>query len=147
MKKYLFLIAAAGLLSSCNMMNYGAYNRFPKYPSYPGNNNTSVTNTEQEYNELMKTYKPETEAVLNDLLNSTNPNALNTSLVVKNESSCNMVLTVSGNNGFKRIPIGTGKVGYAMLRKGIYTLSANVCRKVYRETMNVNTSQQITLSN
>nr|WP_305050294.1 membrane lipoprotein lipid attachment site-containing protein [Elizabethkingia bruuniana] len=83
MKKYLFLISATVLLAGCDAMNYGTYNRFPRYPSYPGNNNTSMANTEREYNELLKTYKPETEAVLNDLLNSTDPNAINTSIVIK----------------------------------------------------------------
>lgn len=83
MKKYLFLISATVFLAGCDAMNYGTYNRFPRYPSYPGSSNTSMANTEREYNELLKTYKPETEAVLNDLLNSTDPNAINTSIVIK----------------------------------------------------------------
>ncbi|PUB33428.1 hypothetical protein C8J95_10319 [Elizabethkingia sp. YR214] len=145
MKKYLFLISTMVFLAGCDAMNYGTYNRFPRHPSYPGSNNTSIANTEREYSELLKTYKPETEAVLNDLLNSTDPNAINTSIVIKNESSCNMVFTISGSSVFKRIPIGTGKVGYAMIRKGTYTLSANVCQKVYRETISIRSSQQISL--
>ena len=82
-EKYLFLISATVFLAGCDAMNYGTYNRFPRYPSYPGSSNTSMANTEREYNELLKTYKPETEAVLNDLLNSTDPNAINTSIVIK----------------------------------------------------------------
>jgi len=59
-----------------------------------------------------------------------------------------MVLTISGNNYFKKIPIGTNKIGTAMVPKNQnYNLSGMLCNSVYPKTKFVTTSYNITLSN
>jgi hypothetical protein len=134
-------IAIILALNSCNA-NYGT-----NYPVLRPASNASANEVEREYNELLKSYKPETAEVLNDILSdsSTNPK---TSITVENKSSCNMVLTISGNNYIRKIPIGAGKIGYAMVPKNQnYKLSSMVCRSVYQSTKFISSSYSITLSN
>ncbi|GEN77425.1 DUF6759 domain-containing protein [Chryseobacterium hagamense] len=90
--------------------------------------------TETEYQTLSKTYKSETAAVLTAILNgSDDPDK--TSLVVENKSRCNMVLTVSGTNYFKKVPIAVGKIGAVMVPKNQnYNLSGMACHSVYQKT-------------
>jgi len=112
-----------------------------------GSNRTSETQTEREYQNLIKTYKPETAEVLTDLLNGSE-DSQKTSVTVENKSDCNMVLTISGANYFKKIPIGAHKIGSAMVIKNQnYTLSTTVCTAVYNKTKFVTNSYNITLSN
>ncbi|WP_126652546.1 DUF6759 domain-containing protein [Chryseobacterium aureum] len=143
----LFVFAGISLiLASCNV-NYGGYPGRTSYPYPTGTTGNSGT-TEREYNELMRTYKPETTEVLNDLLNSDDPKNPRTSISVENKSSCNMVLTVSGGNFFKKIPIGAGKIGYTMVPKNQnYRLSGVVCNSTYQSTKFITTSYSIKLSN
>lgn len=146
MKKLLVLTGISLILASCNV-NYGGYPGRTSYP-YPANNSGNRANTEREYNDLIKTYKPETADVLNDLLNSDDPKNPRTSISVENKSPCNMVLTVSGGNFFKKIPIGAGKIGYTMVPKNQnYRLSGILCNSVYQSTKFVTTSYSIKLSN
>lgn len=123
------------------------YNNYPVRKTYPSTSNTSSpVNTEREYNEILKTYKPETAEVLNDLLNDSSGN-LKTSFSVENKSPCNMVLTISGNNFYRKIPIGAGKIGYVMLPKNqSYKVSGMVCNSVYQSTKYISSSYSITLS-
>ncbi|WP_267406932.1 MULTISPECIES: DUF6759 domain-containing protein [unclassified Chryseobacterium] len=112
-----------------------------------GSSNTSASQTEREYQTLIKTYKSETADVLTDLLNGSE-NSQKTSITVENKSNCNMVLTISGNNYFKKIPIGANKIGSAMVMKNQnYTLSGTICNAVYNKTKFVTSSYNITLSN
>ncbi len=146
MKKLLVFAGVSMILASCNV-NYGSY---PGRTSYPSSNSNSGSraNTEREYSELIKTYKPETADVLNDLLNSDDPKNPKTSISVENKSPCNMVLTVSGNNFFKKIPIGSGKIGYTMVLKNQnYSLSGLICNSTYQSTKFITTSYSIKLSN
>lgn len=143
MKKLFIFTAISCILISCNA-NYSTY---PIRTSYPSRSGSSVNNTDREYNELIKTYKPETAEVLNDLLNSDSPGNPKTSISVENKSSCNMVLTVSGNNFFKKIPIAVGKIGYTMVPKNQnYKLSAMVCTSLYQSTQFISSSYSIKLS-
>lgn len=145
MKKLFVFTGILLILTGCNV-NYGGYPG-TSYP-YPAGNAGNRANTEREYNELMKTYKPETADVLNDLLNSDDPKNPRTSISVENKSPCNMVLTVSGGNFFKKIPIGTGKIGYTMVPKNQnYRLSGVVCNSTYQSTKFITTSYSIKLSN
>lgn len=131
------------IFTSCNV-NYGSY---PVRSSHPSPTTSSATNTEREYNELIKTYKPETTEVLNDLLNSDSPDNTKTSLSVENKSSCVMVLTVSSTNFFKKIPIAAGKIGYTMVPKNqTYKLSSMICRSPYQSTKFISSSYSIKLS-
>lgn len=143
MKKLLFFTGLSIILTSCNV-NYGNY---PIRNPYPSGNSGTAASTEREYSELIKTYKPETADVLNDLLNNDDPGSTRTSLSIENQSSCNMVLTVSGNNFFKKIPIAAGKIGYTMLPKNQnYRLSGMVCSSSYQSTKYITTSYSVKLS-
>lgn len=144
MKKLLVLTGISMILTSCSV-NYGGYPIRNPYPTNSGGG--SAANTEREYNELMKTYKPETAEVLTDLLNDDDPANPKTSISVNNISSCNMVLTVSGNNYFKKIPIGAGKIGYAMVPKNQnYRLSGMLCNSSYQSTKFITSSYSVSLS-
>lgn len=143
MKKLLVFAGVSLIFASCNV-NYGGY---PIRNPYPTNNSGSAANTAREYEELIKTYKPETAEVLSDLLNNDDPSNPKTSISISNKSSCNMVLTISGNNFFKKIPIGAGKIGYTMVPKNQnYRLSGMVCNSSYQSTKFVTTSYSISLS-
>ncbi|UKB83557.1 competence protein ComL [Chryseobacterium sp. MEBOG06] len=144
MKKLLVLTGISYVLISCNA-NYGSYPVRNRYPVY---NSGSPANTEREYSELIKTYKPETAEVLTDLFNSDDPSNSKTSVSVTNKSPCNMVLTISGNNFFKKIPIGAGKIGYTMVPKNQnYRLSGMLCNSTYQSTKYITSSYSISLSN
>ena len=145
MKKLLVLTGISMILTSCSV-NYGGYPIRNPYPTNIGGG--SAANTEREYNELMKTYKPETAEVLSDLLNNDDPGNPKTSISVENKSPCNMVLTVSGIGFFKKIPIGAGKIGYTMVTKNQnYSLSGMVCNSRYQSNKFITTSYSITLRN
>ncbi|WP_312286458.1 DUF6759 domain-containing protein [Chryseobacterium gleum] len=147
MKKLLVFAGFSVILAGCNV-NYGGYPGRTSYPYPAGNSAGNRANTEREYNELIKTYKPETAEVLNDLLNNDDPQNPRTSISVENKSSCNMVLTISGGNFFKKIPIGAGKIGYTMVPKNQnYRLSGVLCNSTYQSTKFITTSYSIKLSN
>ncbi len=138
------------LLNSCNSVNYNT-NRPPVRKPYPtsntGSSNTSASQVEREYQALIKTYKSETAEVLTDLLNDSSDSP-KTAITVENKSRCNMVLTISGNNYFKKIPIGANKIGSAMVLKNQnYNLSGMVCNSVYQKTKFITNSYNITISN
>lgn len=144
-RKIILGICISILLDSCNT-TYSTGSLPPK-SSLPKTVSTPVSQTEQEYNTLIKTYKPETADVLTDLLNNSS-NSPKTSITVTNKSSCNMVLTITGKNYSKKIPIGAGKIGYAMVLKNQnYNLSGMVCNSVYKKTQFISSSYSITLSN
>ncbi|MGC5743327.1 DUF6759 domain-containing protein [Chryseobacterium sp. NFX27] len=146
MKKLFAFSGISLILMSCNA-NYNSYpTRIPSTSgSYPG---STVMSAEREYAELIKTYKPETADVLNDLLNEDSPGNPRTSISVENKSPCNMVLTVSSTGFFKKIPIGSGKVGYTMVPKNRnYRLSGMLCNSSYDSTKYITTSYAIKISN
>ncbi|MBV8328201.1 DUF6759 domain-containing protein [Chryseobacterium sp.] len=144
-KKLLALAGISLMLTSCSINNYGNY---PVRTPYPSGNTGNAASTEREYNELIKTYKPETAEVLSDLLNNDDPGNPRTSISVENKSPCNMVLTISGNNFFKKIPIGAGKIGYTMVLKNQnYRLSGTLCNSSYQSTKFITSSYAIKLSN
>lgn len=150
MKKFFPIIAIIIILNSCETRQYRTSNTPVKKPqptSNTGTRNSSATQTETEYQALIKTYKSETAAVLTDLLNGSEDSP-NTSITVENKSRCNMVLTISGNNYFKKIPIGADKIGSAMVPKNQnYNISGMVCNSVYQKTKFISSSYNITLSN
>lgn len=116
--------------------------------STPKPNNTSkpITSPDSDsYDELIKTYKPETAEVLNDLLND-NYDPQRTSVMIDNKSNCNMVITIKGGGLEKKIPVGKQKLGHAMVnRNQQYTISGKVCGKNYRSTKYITDSYTITL--
>ena len=151
MKKFLLISFSIMLfLNSCNTANHNS--KQPARKTFPTTSNTatktnSITQTEQEYQTLMKTYKPETTEVLNSLLNGSS-NDSEVAISVENKSNCNMVLTVSGNNYFKKVPIGVNKMGSVMVPKNQnYNLSGMLCNSVYKKTKFITNSFSIKLSN
>ena len=151
MKKFLlFSLFITLLLNSCGTTNYNS--KRPIYKSSPVNPNSGIyinpnVQTEREYQALLKTYKPETAEVLNSLLNDSS-NSPTVSISVENKSNCNMVLTISGKNYFKKIPIGVNKIGSAMVPKNQnYNVSGMLCNSVYEKTKYVTNSFSIKLSN
>ncbi|MDF2933000.1 MAG: competence protein ComL [Chryseobacterium sp.] len=135
MKRLFVCSAIVFILNSCA----------PTYNNYPGSNSSS--NTEREYQKVLKTYKSETAEVLTYLLNSASSEEAKTALTVENTSRCNMVLTVSGNNYFKRIPIGKGKIGSVMIPKNqMYKLSGMVCKSSYQTSKFISDSYSVKLS-
>lgn len=149
-KLLLFSLFIILFLNSC-----GTANQNPRQPirrpfppaSNTGTKTSSATQTEREYQALVKTYKPETADVLNSLLNDSS-NSPTVSISVENKSNCNMVLTISGKNYFKKIPIGVNKIGSAMVPKNQnYNLSGMLCNSVYEKTKYVTNSFSIKLSN
>ncbi|WP_027381187.1 DUF6759 domain-containing protein [Chryseobacterium daeguense] len=151
MKNFFYLSIFCLIIS----LNSCGTNYQPKYPvrrPYPvvsatGSSTTSASQTEREYQALIKTYKSETAEVLTDLLNDSSGNT-KTSITVENKSSCNMVLTISGNNYFKKVPIGAHKIGAVMVPKNQnYSLSGMVCNAVYQKTKFVSSSYNVAISN
>lgn len=138
------------LLDSCGSVNYNTKypERKPSSPSFnTGSSTTPAAQVEREYHTLIKTYKPETAEVLTDLLNDSSDSP-KTSITVENNSRCNMVLTISGNNYFKKIPIGANKIGSAMVLKNQnYNLSGMICNSVYQKTKFITSHYSIKLSN
>ncbi len=150
-----FSFMAALFLNSCG-------STAPKKPTYPvrkpapavvpavsntGSSTTPAAQAEREYQALVKTYKSETAAVLTDILNgSSDPGK--TSVMVENKSRCNIVLTVSGNNYFKKIPIGVNKKAAVMVPVNQnYNFSGMICDAVYQKTKLVSSSYSMVLSN
>ncbi|MBK1898221.1 DUF6759 domain-containing protein [Chryseobacterium paridis] len=143
------ILTFSGIIASLALVNCSVnYNNYPVRKTYPTSTNAnSAASTEREYNELLKTYKPETTQVLNDLLNDSS-GSTQTSFSVENKSPCNMVLTITGNNYYRKIPIGANKIGYVMLPKNqSYKVSGMVCNSVYQSTKFISSSYSITLSN
>ncbi|WEK68468.1 MAG: competence protein ComL [Candidatus Chryseobacterium colombiense] len=145
-RKIILVISVSLLLISCSTTYHTETSAASKSPQ-PRSTAPSISQTEQEYNTLIKTYKPETADVLTDLFNDSS-NSPKTSITVTNKSRCNMVLTITGKNYSKKIPIGAGKIGYAMVLKNQnYNLSGMVCNSVYKKTQFISSSYSITLSN
>lgn len=143
----LFLITA--LLSSCETTHHRTVAAPVRRP-VPAASNTTRTppanQTEIEYQTLSKTYKSETAAVLTAILNGSEDQE-KTSVTVENKSRCNMVLTISGNNYFKKVPIAAGKIGAVMVPKNQnYNLSGMVCSSVYQRTKFVSGPHRTTVS-
>ncbi|MDO3425399.1 competence protein ComL [Chryseobacterium sp. APV1] len=149
-KLFSFTVMIIIVLNSCETTHYRTNNSAVKNPHTNSStvSRTSTANqTELEYQTLLKTYKSETAAVLTDLLNGFEDSP-NTSITVENNSRCNMVLTISGNNYFKKIPIGANKIGSAMVPKNQnYNISGMVCNSVYQKTKFISSSYNVTLSN
>lgn len=149
-KLFPFAVMIIIVLNSCETTHYRTTSdsvKNPKANSNAGNRTSTANQTELEYQTLLKTYKSETAAVLTDLLNGSEDSP-NTSITVENNSRCNMVLTISGNNYFKKIPIGANKIGSAMVPKNQnYNISGMVCNSVYQKTKFISSSYNVTLSN
>lgn len=138
------------LLTNCNSKNHNTRSQVKKTVppvSRTGSNFASAAQTEIEYQNLMKTYKSETAEVLTYLLNDSSGDP-KTSVSVENGSKCNMVLTISGTNYFKKIPIGSNKRGSVMVPKNQnYNFSGMLCNTVYQKTVFIKSPYNVKISN
>ena len=138
------------LLNNCGTTNHKT--KYPVRKTNPistntGSSTTSAAQVEREYEALMKTYKSETAQVLTYLLNDSSDDP-RTSITIENNSRCNTVMTISGTNYFKKIPIAAYKSGSVMVPKNQnYNLSGMVCNAVYQKTKFVGSSYKVTVSN
>lgn len=138
------------LLNSCGTTNHKT--KYPVRKTNPistntGSSTTSAAQVEREYEALMKTYKSETAQVLTYLLNDSSDDP-RTSITIENNSRCNTLMTISGTNYFKKIPIAAYKSGSVMVPKNQnYNLSGMVCNAVYQKTKFVGSSYKVTVSN
>ncbi|MDQ1160502.1 hypothetical protein QE422_000870 [Chryseobacterium sp. SORGH_AS 447] len=149
-KAFLILFAVVAL-NSCEATHHKTVStpvrRSAPAISNTGTRTTPANQTEIEYQTLSKTYKSETAAVLTDILNGS-ADQDKTSVTVENKSRCNMVLTISGNNYFKKVPIAAGKIGAVMVPKNQnYNLSGMVCNAVYQKTKFVSGPHRTAVSN
>lgn len=127
----------------------------PTYHANRGNSTSSQPKTDvsepktsgvsDNYDMLIKTYKPETSEVLSDLLNGSSDSP-RTSIIIDNKSNCNLVVTVKGGNILKKIPATKGKLSYVMIEKNQnYTISGNLCGKNFKQSARIYDSYTITL--
>ena len=148
-KLLLFSLFIILFLNSCGTANQNTRQPTRKPSTRLLNTGTktgSSAQTEKEYQALIKVYKPETAEVLNSLFNDSSKSP-NVSITIENHSNCNMVLTISGKNYFKKIPIAAHKTGAAMVPKNEnYNLSGMLCNSVYEKTMFITNSFSIKLS-
>jgi hypothetical protein len=149
MKKLIFCSLPLLLLVNCGV-NHTTKTPPKVQPQKPRpavtNNTSKISQAELEYSNLIKTYKPETAEVLTDILNGSD--GPTTSIRVENISRCNMVLTISGNNYFKKIPIASGKIGSVMVPKNQnYNFSGTICNSVYQKTKFISSSYSTKISN
>lgn len=90
-------------------------------------------NEQKEYNELISSSQFETknlsENTLNELMNK-DENDRKSLLIVKNNSKCNMILRINGNNKYN-IPVPAQNYNAVMVEKGDYKLVGNLCGANY----------------
>ena len=134
MRKFLTCFGIILLLGSCNT----TYNNYPV---------VSSSSSDKEYDEVLKTYKSETAEVLNYLLNEVSPENPKTALTIENTSRCNIVINVSGNSYYKKIPIAVGKIGSVMIPKNqTYRLSGTICKSSYQTSKYIMNAYSVKLS-
>lgn len=77
--------------------------------------------------------------VITYLLNDDDPTDRNTGAVIENTSECDIILRVVGvvNNQIYNLPIAARSKNQFVLRKGSYTLKANICEAKYYSQKNI----------
>lgn len=153
MKRLIVAVFASYLLVSCGAVYTGTGGNSGGYGS-SGNAtsnstadpNTASPETISEYNELIKTYKQDTQQLLSVLLND-DTNSSKTAITVENASPCNMVLTIKSAGFLTKIPIKAGETKGAVLNKDTYRLTAQVCRANYDEIKYITSAYTIKLKN
>ena len=132
------------VLCSCSAMDFPLPN-----PSYPfrnvgyGSSGVSNAQVEREFQVLNANYKQNTKELLEVMMNESTGNKV--AISMENTSSCNFVLSISGNGFFTKIPIGVGQTRGVVVNKGQYKLSAKVCSSVYDEVKQVQSNVSLKL--
>ncbi len=133
-KRYLFsvLFGISAIVLSCTTPA-------PLYPPVEPTIPKVVTPEEKERSEfevLMEQdsiRKHQTAAESLDILLNDHPNESRISLIVYNESNCNMILRFTGPED-RSLPIYANDKNFIVLPKGTYALRSKLCRKVYAST-------------
>ncbi len=141
--KNLTTLALLVTLTSCSMVNLPTSTTFPR-PTYPNSGVRSTAEIEREFQTLNQNYKQNTTEIL-DLLVNDDPASSRTAISVENISRCNFVLTISGENTTIKIPIGVGQTRGAVLTKGQYRLSSQICSSTYNQVKQIQNSLTLKL--
>ena len=100
-------------------------------------NTSTARNERSEFKELLAKdqidKKHVNAEVLTYLLNETDPSDKNTAAVIENASNCDLILRVVGisNEMIYNLPVAAGTKNQFVVRKGSYTLKANICGAAY----------------
>jgi hypothetical protein len=101
-----------------------------------------------EFAELMvldSINKQETTAESVDLLLNENPVDNRISLLVNNNTDCNIILRFSGDQSYS-LPIRKNFRNFIVIEKGNYNVDANLCRSRYASSKTLTESINITIS-
>lgn len=138
MKNILFLFLVLSMLS-CE-----TYNSVPK--NVP--RQTAEQMEKQEFDTLMKQdsiNKHQAAAESLDVLLNENPNDKRVSLIINNNSNCNIILRFAGEK-FYNLPIYKNNKNFIVVDKGTYSLGANLCNSRFSATKTFEDSATMTLS-
>lgn len=80
-----------------------------------------------------------------DILLNGSPNDSRISLIVNNNTSCNIILRLSGSKIYN-LPIIKNRKNFIVVEKGTYALGANLCSSRYSSTRFLDDSITLTLS-
>lgn len=78
-------------------------------------------------------------------LNDDSENA-NAAVLFRNQSQCNTIISVSGANYYKKLPVPKGGINYLILKKGSYHFSSTLCRAQYCSSKILSESIEISIS-
>lgn len=144
MKKLFYISFLSFLLISCDSL--GTILSSPGIYQGGGYGSSSSAQAEREYQAVAANYQEDSASVLSELL-SDDAASSNAAIVIENASACNIVITVSGNGYYKKVPIAAGKIRGVVVKKGVYRLSGQVCNARYDQVKNADTSVTIKLRN
>lgn len=132
----------SGFLISCDSL--GTIINSPGV--YNGGGYGSSAAAEREYQMVSQNYKEDPASVLSELINddAASPNA---AILIENVSVCNIVITVSGDGYYKKVPIAAGKLRGVVVKKGYYRLSGQVCGAIYDQVKDATTSITMKIRN
>lgn len=102
----------------------------------------------EEFNMLMKKDsldKQNNAAESLDILLNGSPNDSRISLIVNNNTNCNIILRLSGSKIYN-LPIIKNRKNFIVVEKGTYSLGANLCNSRYSTSKTFDDSATMTLS-
>ncbi len=102
----------------------------------------------EEFVELMKKDsldKKQNAAESLDILLNGSPTDKRVSLIVNNNTNCNIILRFAGNK-FYNLPIQKNFRNFIVIEKGTYSLGANLCNSRYSSSKTFDDSITLTLS-
>lgn len=145
MRKLIFGFLMLGFLLGCDSLGT-VINSPGVYQGGGYGGASSSAQAEREYQMVLQNYQEEPAAVLSELLNddATSPNA---AIVIENASMCNIVIAVSGNGYYKKVPIAAGKLRGVVVKKGNYRLSGQICNSRYDQVKDAHTSITLRIRN